>query len=164
MRVRDKDFEDVEAFVLDHFAVVLEQVHAEFEVVAAVDVFGHDVVVCAVEEKFAQELDGLAFCNVRIGLDEGGVVAGEEEVEVDGEVVGGEGFVLGKDFLRWVVRVGVPFFTQKGDWLTLNVVNASVLTSKAPPSIQGKNFQKTPSPNCLLSTSMSSSLMAFSFS
>lgn len=66
MGVCDKDLEDVEAFVLDHFAVVLEQVHAKLEVLAAVDVFGHDVVVCAVEEDFTEEFDGLAFCDVRV--------------------------------------------------------------------------------------------------
>ena len=55
----------------------------------AVDVFGHNVVVCTVEEDFAEEFYGLAFSDVRGGLDEGGVVAGEEEGKVDGEVVGG---------------------------------------------------------------------------
>lgn len=48
--------------------------------------------------------------------------------------------------------------------LTLKVVNASVLTSKAPPSIQGKNFQNTPSPDRFCSTSMCSMFIAFSFS
>lgn len=117
MRVRDEDFENVEAFVLDHFAIVLEQVHAELEVVAAVDVFGHDVVVCAVEEEFAKELDGLAFCDVRIRLDEGGIIAGEEEVEINGEVMGGEGFVFGEDFLGSLVSGWVSFFRAKGDGL-----------------------------------------------
>ncbi len=57
MGVCNEDFEDMEAFVLDHFTVVLEQVHAELEVLATVDVFGHDVVICAVEEDFSEELD-----------------------------------------------------------------------------------------------------------
>lgn len=66
MGICNENLEDVEAFVLDHLAVVLEQVHAKLEVLAAVDVFGHDVVICAVEEDFAKELDGLAFCDVRV--------------------------------------------------------------------------------------------------
>ena len=79
----------MEALVLHHLAVVFKQIHAHFQVLAAVDVFGHDVVVGAVEEQFAEEFYGLAFCDVGWGLDESGVVAGEEEGEVDGEVVGG---------------------------------------------------------------------------
>ena len=78
----------MKALVLHHFAIVFEQVHAQFQVFATVDVLGHDVVVGAVEQEFAEEFNALAFCNVRGGLDEDGVVASEEEGEVDGEVVG----------------------------------------------------------------------------
>ena len=49
-----------------------------------------------------------------------------------------------------------------GEGPTRKVVKASVLTSKAPPSIQGKNFQKTPSPDCISSTSISSNRIVFS--
>lgn len=88
MRVRDKDLEDVEALVLDHFAVVAEEVHADLEMLAAVDVGGHNGVVGAVEEDLAEEFDGLALCDVAVGLDEDVVVFVEEEVEVGGEVSG----------------------------------------------------------------------------
>lgn len=88
MGVGDKHLEDMEAFVLDHLAVVSEQVHADLEVLAAVDVGGHDVVVGSIQEDLAEEFDGLALGDVRGGLDEDGVVFGEEEVKVGLEVVG----------------------------------------------------------------------------
>lgn len=91
----DEDLEDVEALVLDHLAVVAEEVHADLEVLAAVDVGGHDAVVGAVEEDLAEELDGLALCDVAVRLDEDGVVFLEEEVEVDGQIAGDEVLVAG---------------------------------------------------------------------
>ncbi len=54
VRVGDEDLEDVEALVLDHFAVVAQQVHADLEVLAAVDIGRHDVVVGAVQQDLAQ--------------------------------------------------------------------------------------------------------------
>lgn len=55
--IRDEDFENVEAFVLHHLAIVSEEVHADLEVLAAVDVGDHDAVVGAVEENFTEEFD-----------------------------------------------------------------------------------------------------------
>lgn len=95
MRVRHKHLEDMEALVLHHLAVVSEQVHADFEVLASVDVGDHDAVVGAVEENFAEQFDGLAFGDVAVGLDENIVVFFEEEIEVDGEVAGDEILVAG---------------------------------------------------------------------
>jgi len=63
-------------------------------VLAAVDVGRHDVVVGPVQQNLAEEFYGLSFCDVAVGLDEDGVVFGEEEVEVYGEVFGDEVFVL----------------------------------------------------------------------
>lgn len=45
VRVRHKDFENVEPLILHHFPVVSEQVHADLQVLPPVDVGGHDVVV-----------------------------------------------------------------------------------------------------------------------
>lgn len=90
MRIRHEDFEDVEALVLDHLAVVPEEVHADLQVLALVDVGDHDAVVGAVEEDLAEEFDRLTFGYVALGLDEDLVVFPEEEVEVDGEVAGDE--------------------------------------------------------------------------
>lgn len=89
----------MEPFVLHHFPVVLEQRHAHFEVVSVVDVPRHNGVVVAVEKDLAKELDGLTFCHVGVGLDEGVVVFLEEEGEVCFEEVGDEGSVSGQDFL-----------------------------------------------------------------
>lgn len=86
-------------FVLDHLAVVAEEVHADLEVLAAVDVGRHDVVVGAVEEDLAEQLDALALGDVAVGLDEGFVVLVEEELKVDGEVTRDEVLVFGEEFL-----------------------------------------------------------------
>lgn len=95
VRVGDEDLENVEALVLDHLAVVAEEVHADLEMLAAVNVGRHDGVVGAVEEDLAEEFDGLAFGDVAVGLDEDVVVFVEEEVEVGGEVPGDELLVAG---------------------------------------------------------------------
>ena len=87
-------------FILHHLAIVFEEVHGEFEVVPRCDVLGHDDVVGAVEEEFAEELDGLAFCHVGLGEEEDGVVVlHEEELVVGREVLGDEVFVFGQEFL-----------------------------------------------------------------
>lgn len=49
VRVGNEDFKYVETLVLHHLAVAPEQVHADLEVLAAVDVGRHDVVVGPVE-------------------------------------------------------------------------------------------------------------------
>jgi hypothetical protein len=65
------------------------------------DVGGHDYVVGAVEEEFAEEFDGLAFGYVVGGAEEDGVVvSGEEEGVICGEVLRYQGFVLREDFLE----------------------------------------------------------------
>jgi hypothetical protein len=86
--IGDEDFEDVEALVLDHLAVVTEKIHANFEVLATIDVICHDGIVGAVEEDLAEELDGLTLGHVAVGLDEDVVVLVEEELEVDRQIPG----------------------------------------------------------------------------
>ena len=64
------------------------------------DKLGHDDVVGAVEEKLAEEFDGLSFRHVGGGEEESGVVVlGEEEGVVGGEVLRDELFMFGEDFL-----------------------------------------------------------------
>jgi hypothetical protein len=45
---------------------------------AAIDVGGHDAVIGAVQEYLAEELDGLPFCDIAVGLDENVVILFEE--------------------------------------------------------------------------------------
>jgi len=73
----------VEAFVVDHAAVVAEEVHAEFEIGIGFDVAGHEGVVAAFEEEARQEINGLAFCDVRGGIEERVIVERDEVVEID---------------------------------------------------------------------------------
>ncbi len=57
MGVCDEDLEDVKAFVLNHFSVIAQQVHADLEVLASIHVGRHDAIVGTVEEDFAEQLD-----------------------------------------------------------------------------------------------------------
>ncbi len=50
--------------------------------VRGIDVCGHDVVVCAVEEDFAEEFDGLPFCDVVVGGEEGVVLREELSIAI----------------------------------------------------------------------------------
>jgi hypothetical protein len=56
--------EDVEGFELDVAALVAQEVHHHLEVRLARDVARHDLVVCPVEDNFAEQLDRLALGDV----------------------------------------------------------------------------------------------------
>jgi hypothetical protein len=62
----------VKGLELDILALVAQEVHHHLQISLVRDVAGHDVEVCAVEEDLAEELEGLAFCDVVVGQDEGG--------------------------------------------------------------------------------------------
>lgn len=49
--VGNEDFEDMEAFVVDHTAVVFEEVHGEFKVVARLDVSVHEDEIGTLKEE-----------------------------------------------------------------------------------------------------------------
>ena len=95
------NLEDVKALVLHHLAVVAQQIHAQLQVVTRVDVGGHDVVVGAVEQDLAQQLDRLPLGHVRARLHQHLVVGGEEALEVDLEVLRDDLLVSSKDFLKY---------------------------------------------------------------
>lgn len=97
--VGNEDLEDVEALVLDHLAVVAQQVHADLEMLAAVHIRRHDVVVRPVQQDLAQQFDGLPLGNVAVRLDQDAVVPFEEEVEVDGQVPRDNVLVFSDEFL-----------------------------------------------------------------
>lgn len=48
VRIGNKDFEDMEAFVLNHLSVISQQVHADLEMLSSVHVRGHYCVVSPV--------------------------------------------------------------------------------------------------------------------
>jgi hypothetical protein len=97
--VRNKDLEDVEALVLDHLAVVAQQVHADLEMLAAVHIRRHDVVVRPIQQDLAQQFDGLPLGDVAVRLDQDAVVPFEEKFEVDGQVPGDDVLVFSDEFL-----------------------------------------------------------------
>lgn len=72
MRLPTKKFiylEDVETLVLNHLSVILQQVHAQLQMLAAVDILRHYAIVGSVEEDLSEKLNRLSFCYVRVGLD-----------------------------------------------------------------------------------------------
>lgn len=95
VRIRDKDFEDVESLVLDRPALVAEEHHDLLELCRGADVLCHDGEVGAIEEEFAEELERLALCDkvlrvqeLRVALEELVVVAIEElrdDILVEGQ-------------------------------------------------------------------------------
>jgi hypothetical protein len=72
----------VESFVVDHLPVVPQQPHDDLKMVARVDVLCHDVVICAVEQNLAQQLDRLALCDIALRLYQYRIVLDEEHIEV----------------------------------------------------------------------------------
>ena len=66
--------EHVKTFVLDHLTIVPQQVHAQLQVIASVDILRHDVVVYPMEKNLAQKFEGLPLRDVGAGLDEDAVV------------------------------------------------------------------------------------------
>lgn len=56
--------EDMEAFILDHFPIIFEEVHAQFEMLPSIHVCRHDGVVRSVEQNLAQQFYRLPFRNV----------------------------------------------------------------------------------------------------
>lgn len=99
MRIRNEHLEHVKSFVLDHFPVVSEKIHAYFQVLAAVDVRRHDAVVGPVQQKFAKEFDRLSFGDIAVRLHQSIVVFIKEEVEVCGEIFRNQVFVSCQELL-----------------------------------------------------------------
>lgn len=98
--VGHEDLEDVEGLVVEHAAVVAEELHGELEVGGGSDVRGHDGVVCAFEQERGEEVDGLPLGYVAVGEDQEAVVVLDEEGEVRVQVVRDELLVLGgEEFL-----------------------------------------------------------------
>lgn len=97
----------MERLVLHHLPVILQEVHSQFEVVTAGDVGGHYDVVRPVEEEFAEEFDGLPFCDVGVAQEEDRIIVfGEEEIVVRRKVLRDEILMLGQEFSKRRERVG----------------------------------------------------------
>ena len=96
--------ENMEPFVLNHFAIVAKQVHAYFQMVSTVNILSHDVVVDPIQQELSKELDRLALCDIRAGIDQNAIVALEEEIKVCAQVMAGDGVLLCKYFLSFVSK------------------------------------------------------------
>lgn len=73
----------MERLELDVPALIPQKVHHHLEIGLVRDVAGHNRVVSAVKEDLAEELDGLALCDVVGGENQSGV-GGEELKEMGG--------------------------------------------------------------------------------
>ena len=47
--VCDENFEDMETLILHHLAIVPKEIHADLEMLAAVDIGSHDTVIGTIE-------------------------------------------------------------------------------------------------------------------
>lgn len=88
VRIGNEDFENMEAFVLHHLPVVSQQVHTYLQMLATVNVCGHDAIVRPVQEDLAEELDRLPFSNITIRLNQDVVVFVKEQVEIGRQISG----------------------------------------------------------------------------
>jgi hypothetical protein len=98
--------EHVESLVVDHLAVVPQQLHDNLEVFARVDILRHDVVVGPVEQDLPEQLDRLALRDVTFRLNQHRVVLLEEHDKVCLQERCDQGLVLGKNFLEKSACIG----------------------------------------------------------
>lgn len=94
------NLEYMKPLILDHFAIVLQQVHAELQVLSPVDVGSHHIVVRPVKQDLPEKLDALSFCNIGLGLHQYCVVSREEKIKVSGQIMSHQALVLRKNFLE----------------------------------------------------------------
>jgi hypothetical protein len=101
----DPDLENMEGLILDHAPIIFELPHDKFQVVPGLDISAHHLIKLSVQQDLTQELDRLTFCDIAVGLDEDIVVLLEEHVEVSGEILRHELFVLGQNEPKTVERI-----------------------------------------------------------
>ena len=89
----------MKTFILYHFPVILQQVHAQLQMLAAVDVLCHHAIVGPVQEYLSKKLDRLSLRHVRVRLDQDSVVLLEKHVEIDVQELSNKLFVFRKDLL-----------------------------------------------------------------
>jgi len=58
----------VESFVLHHFAIIAQQFHAQLEVLPALHISHHYVVIRTVQQDLSQQLDALPLGHIRVRL------------------------------------------------------------------------------------------------
>jgi hypothetical protein len=90
----------MKSLILDHFAVILQQVHTELQVLSPVDVGSHHIVVRPVKQDLPKKLDALSFCNIGLGLHQYCVVSREEKIKVSHQIMSHEALVLRENFLE----------------------------------------------------------------
>ena len=89
----------MKSLILHHPPVVPQQIHTYFQMLSSVDILGHDRVIRSVKEYLPQKLDRLPFSHIRGRADKEVVVALEEEIEVDAQVLRYYLLVLREDIL-----------------------------------------------------------------
>lgn len=62
--------EDMEPLILYHLAIVAQQFHAKLEVLSAVHIGHHHIVVRTVQQDLPKEFDALSLGHVRVRLDQ----------------------------------------------------------------------------------------------
>lgn len=95
---RESYLENVEPLVLNHFAIVFQQLHAEFQILPAFNICHHHAVIGSIQQNLAEKLYTLALGNIGTRLDEC-IEAGKEEIKVGSKVGGHKALVTGENVL-----------------------------------------------------------------
>lgn len=72
----------MKALVLYHLPIISQEFHAQLEILAALDIGHHHVVVGTVQQDLSQKLDALPLGDVRVRLHQRRVEHPEKPVEV----------------------------------------------------------------------------------
>ena len=97
-RNRESYLENVEPLVLNHFAIIFEQLHAEFQILPALHICHHHAVIGSIQQDLTEKLYTLALGNIGTRLDEC-IEARKEEIKVSGEVRGHKTLVTSENIL-----------------------------------------------------------------
>lgn len=78
------DLENVKSLILYHLSVVTEEVHASFQMISAVNICCHDIIIGTVQEDFPKQFDALSFRHIGVGLYENLVISAKEQTIICG--------------------------------------------------------------------------------
>ena len=86
----------MKTFVLNHLSIVFQQVHAQLQMLASINILCHNAVIGPVEQDFSKKFNRLTLGHVRVRLDQNPVVLLKKHIEIDVQELGDELFVLRK--------------------------------------------------------------------
>lgn len=89
----------MEPLVLHHLAIIPQQLHAELEILPALHIGHHHVVVRAIQQELPQKLNTLSLGHVRVRLNKDVVESPKEQLEIGCQVGSHKVLMAGKNLL-----------------------------------------------------------------